>query len=224
MDTSRTELLLGKENIKKLKEKNIFVVGIGGVGGIVAEMLVRTGICKLSIIDYDIIEPSNINRQIISLQSNIGKLKVDVLKNRLIQINPDAIINAINVKLTEDNVSQLIEKNCDYVIDAIDSVKDKACLIEYCKKNSINIISAMGTAKKIIAPIYEISDIYKTQNDPLSKVMRKILKERGIKNHKVCYSKQESLQCDGLGSIMWHPTACACVITSEVIKDLLKEN
>ncbi len=224
METSRTEMLIGKKNLKKLKEKNITIVGVGGVGGIVAEMLVRTGIGKISIIDYDIIEPSNINRQIISLQSTVGKLKVEALMERLKDINPDVGVNAINSKLSSNNVDKLIDEQCNYVIDAIDNVKDKVCLIEYCKNKNIKIISAMGTAKKIVAPIYEISDIYKTENDPLSKVIRKLLKEKGIKKHKVCYSKQGSLQCEGLGSVMWHPTACACVLTSEVIMDLLKEN
>ena len=112
----------------------------------------------------------------------------------------------------------------DYIIDAIDSVKDKTAMIVYAKKNKLNIISAMGAGNRVCAPVYQISDIYKTQNDGLAKIMRKMLRENGIISHKVCYSSQDTIKCEGVGSVMWHPTALACVLVSEVIKDLIKEN
>lgn len=223
MDKSRTELLLGEKSLKVLENSSIIVVGVGGVGGITAEMLVRTGVGNITLIDFDTISSSNINRQVIALEENVGKVKVLELAKRLKEINSSVNVVPIKERLTKENISKLITK-ADYIIDAIDSVKDKASLIEYAHINNIRIISAMGTANKVCAPVYEITDIFKTENDGLAKAMRKLLKEKGIKHHKVCYSKQEKLNVEGLGSVMWHPTASACVIVSEVIKDLIKES
>ena len=223
MDKSRTEMLLGKATTQKLAKFKILVVGLGGVGGIASEMLVRTGIENLTIVDYDIISSSNLNRQVIALSSNIGKSKVEELKNRLLSINPDCTIQGIDEKLTEENIPEIVSQNFDYVIDAIDDVKNKTNLIVYCKTHDINIISALGAGKRTCNPSYEITDIYKTQNDGLAKVMRKNLKEKGVKSHKVCYSMQNRVETTELGSVVWHPTACACVIVSEVINNLTKE-
>lgn len=224
MDLSRIELLLGKKAIEKLKASKVLVVGLGGVGGITAEMLVRSGVGNIAILDFDTITPSNLNRQVVTTEENIGKLKVDELAKRLKAINSELNITTFSERLTEENIQSFNLQDYDYIIDAIDSVKDKLALIKYAKTENINIISAMGTANKVCAPIYEIADIYKTQNDGLAKAMRKLLKENGIKSHKVCYSKQEKLEIQGLGSVMWHPTACACVLVSEVIKNLIEEN
>lgn len=225
MDTSRTEKLLGTEGVSKLKDKNLLVVGTGGVGGITAEMLVRTGVGHITIVDFDVISPSNINRQVVALSTNIGKLKVEELAKRLLEINPELQIKPINQKLTPENVEQLVTADYDYVVDAIDIVKDKTALILHCLSHSINIISALGAGNKTCSPVYEVTDIFKTHNDGLAKVIRKNLREAGVKAHKVCYSCQNRDSVEGcVGSVAWHPTACACVIVSEVIKCLIKEN
>lgn len=224
MDLSRIDLLIGKTAINKLKSSKIIVIGVGGVGGITSEMLVRSGIGEITIVDFDKIAPSNINRQIMAFEDNIGKLKVDELATRLKAINSKLKVNTVSEKLCEENLEKYNLKSYDFIIDAIDSVKDKLALIKYAYNNKIKIISAMGTGNKICAPSYEIVDIFKTQNDGLAKVMRKLLKENGIKSHKVCYSKQDKLSVKGLGSVVWHPTACACVIVSEVINELIKES
>lgn len=223
MDLSKIEMLVGKEAISKLSKCNVLIVGLGGVGGITAEMLVRSGIKRLTLIDFDKISSSNINRQIVALENNLGKIKIEELANRLKEINSNIELTLIAKKLIKENIQELITERFDYIVDAIDSVKDKADLIEFAHNNNYKIISAMGTGNKVCAPLYEITDIYKTQNDGLSKVIRKLLKEKGIKKHKVCYSKQDKVKVSGLGSAVWHPTACACVIASEVINDLIKE-
>ena len=225
MDTSRTEKLLGTDGVAKLKNKNVLVVGTGGVGGITAEMLVRTGVGHLTIVDFDVISSSNINRQVVALSTNVGKLKVEELSKRLLEINPQLQIKFINQKLTAENVEQIVTSDFDYVVDAIDIVKDKTALILHCLSHGISIISALGAGNKTCSPVYEVTDIFKTHNDGLAKVIRKNLREAGVKAHKVCYSCQNRDVVEGcVGSVAWHPTACACVIVSEVIKCLLKEN
>ena len=219
----RTEVLIGKEKLDKLKNSHVTVVGLGGVGGYVAVLLVRAGIENFTLIDFDKVEETNLNRQIIATQNTLGMPKTEALSQLLKSINPCVNLSLINERLTKDNLNRLINKDADYVIDAIDSVKDKTDLCDYCYKNKIKIISSMGSGNRFSVPEYQVLDIYKTENDGLAKVMRKNLKERGVKKLKVVATKQQAMKVDGVvGSISYHPCACACVICAEVVNDLIK--
>ena len=221
MDNSRTELLLGKENIEKISKSHVTIVGTGGVGGYVALFLARAGISKFTIIDFDKITPSNINRQAVAFTDTIGLDKVKVLKDMILKINPDAQIDAVNERLCEENVTNLV-KNDTFVVDAIDSVKDKVALICYCKKNNINIISAMGAGNRFDSPSFTVVDIEKTHDDGLAKAIRKRLRELGIKGLDVAISYSKPQKFDKIiGSISYYPPACACVIASYVINKII---
>ena len=221
MDNSRTELLLGKENIEKISKSHVTIVGTGGVGGYVALFLARTGISKFTIIDFDKITPSNINRQAVAFTDTIGLDKVKVLKDMILKINPDAHIDAVNERLCEENVVKFV-KNDTFVVDAIDSVKDKVALICYCKKNNINIISAMGAGNRFDSPSFTVVDIEKTHDDGLAKAIRKRLRELGIKGLNVAISYSKPQKFDKIiGSISYYPPACACVIASYVINKII---
>ena len=221
MDNSRTELLLGKENIEKISKSHVTIVGTGGVGGYVALFLARAGISKFTLIDFDKITPSNINRQAVAFTDTIGLDKVKVLKDMILKINPDAQIDAVNERLCEENVTNLV-KNDTFVVDAIDSVKDKVALICYCKKNNINIISAMGAGNRFDSPSFTVVDIEKTHDDGLAKAIRKRLRELGIKGLDVAISYSKPQKFDKIiGSISYYPPACACVIASYVINKII---
>ena len=221
MDNSRTELLLGKKNIEKISKSHVTIVGTGGVGGYVALFLARAGISKFTIIDFDKITPSNINRQAVAFTDTIGLDKVKVLRDMILEINPDAQIDAVNERLCEENVVKLV-KNDTFVVDAIDSVKDKVALICYCKKNNINIISAMGAGNRFDSPSFTVVDIEKTHDDGLAKAIRKRLRELGIKGLDVAISYSKPQKFDKIiGSISYYPPACACVIASYVINKII---
>lgn len=221
MDNSRTELLLGKENIEKISKSHVTIVGTGGVGGYVALFLARAGISKFTIIDFDKITPSNINRQAVAFTDTISLDKVKVLKDMILKINPDAHIDAVNERLCEENVVKFV-KNDTFVVDAIDSVKDKVALICYCKKNNINIISAMGAGNRFDSPSFTVVDIEKTHDDGLAKAIRKRLRELGIKGLDVAISYSKPQKFDKIiGSISYYPPACACVIASYVINKII---
>lgn len=221
MDNSRTELLLGKKNIEKISKSHVTIVGTGGVGGYVALFLARAGITKFTIIDFDKITPSNINRQAVAFTDTIGLDKVKVLKDMILKINPDAQIDAVDERLCEENVTNLV-KNDTFVVDAIDSVKDKVALICYCKKNNINIISAMGAGNRFDSPSFIVMDIEKTHDDGLAKAIRKRLRELGIKGLDVAISYSKPQKFDKIiGSISYYPPACACVIASYVINKII---
>lgn len=221
MDNSRTELLLGKENIEKISKSHVTIVGTGGVGGYVALFLARAGISKFTIIDFDKITPSNINRQAVAFTDTISLDKVKVLKDMMLKINPDAQVDAVDERLCEENVVKLV-KNNTFVVDAIDSVKDKVALICYCKKNNINIISAMGAGNRFDSPSFTVVDIEKTHDDGLAKAIRKRLRELGIKGLDVAISYSKPQKFDKIiGSISYYPPACACVIASYVINKII---
>ena len=221
MDNSRTELLLGKENIEKISKSHVTIVGTGGVGGYVALFLARAGISKFTIIDFDKITPSNINRQAVAFTDTISLDKVKVLKDMILKINPDAQVDAVDERLCEENVVKLV-KNNTFVVDAIDSVKDKVALICYCKKNNINIISAMGAGNRFDSPSFTVVDIEKTHDDGLAKAIRKRLRELGIKGLDVAISYSKPQKFDKIiGSISYYPPACACVIASYVINKII---
>ena len=224
MNKSRTEILIGKENLSRLASKHITVVGVGGVGGYTATMLVRAGVEKMTIIDFDVVSPTNANRQIIANNKTIGKPKVEVLKDMLLDINEEAKISAVNEKITAENVDRLI-KETDFVVDAIDSVPDKIALIIYCKKNKIKILSAMGAGNRYSLPKFEVTDIFKTHDDGLARILRKKLRGEGIKDLEVVSSNmpvQYKSKKGQVGSISYYPAMCGCMISGEIVNKILR--
>lgn len=223
MDKSRTQALIGKNNVEKIAFKRVTIVGVGGVGGYVATLLARAGVGKIRIIDFDTVSPSNFNRQVVAVKGNEGRLKVEALKDILLSINEDIEVDSVPQKLDKDNVSSLLE-NSDIVVDAIDIVKDKVALIIYCKKHNINVISAMGAGNRYDQPNFYLTDIYKTHDDGLAKVIRKALREEGVKNLDVvtCDSKPEKVE-GVIGSISYYPAVCGAVIASAVVNKIIKE-
>ena len=220
----KTELLIGNNGVSKLKNANIIIFGIGGVGGYTCEMLVRAGIGNLTIVDFDKVDITNINRQIIALNSNVGEFKVNAMQKRIIDINSAINLKIVNTRVCAENVKELLNSNYDYVIDAIDSVTDKINLIVTAKELGLNIISAMGAGNRIQIPQFEVCDLYKTYNDGLAKVLRKKLKEKGINKHLVVFSKNQATPCgDQIGSISYYPAMCGCVLAGYVINELLNK-
>lgn len=223
---ARTELLLGKENLEKLLRAKIIVYGIGGVGSFVVEGLIRAGIENIVLVDNDVISPSNLNRQIHATIENIGKRKIDCMKERILSINPNVKIETYMPQDIEGGEETLINNTIDYVIDAVDTVTTKLKLIIRAKEQNIPIISCMGTGNKLDATQFRIEDIYKTSVCPLAKVMRKELKKRGIKNLKVLYSKEEPIKHEEQSripaSISYVPSVAGMIIAGEVIKDIIE--
>lgn len=227
----RTELLVGEEGINKLHNSKVIVFGIGGVGSFVVEALTRAGVGNLILVDNDTICISNLNRQIHATQATVGMIKVEAMKERVISINPKCNIEAKQVFITADNISEIIPSDVDYVVDAIDTVTSKLALAEYCYKNNINIISSMGTGNKMDPTQFRVSDVFKTKVCPLAKVMRHELRKRGVKKLKVVYSEEMPMTPDKgravpsakrqtPGSISFVPPVAGMIIGGEVIKDL----
>lgn len=219
----RTELLIGKEKMNVLQKTHILLFGLGGVGGQAFEALVRTGVGEISIVDFDTIDMTNCNRQILATQNTVGKYKTEVALERAKSINPNITIHHYTERVTKDNLLSFFEgKNYQYVIDAIDTVTAKLDIIHYAWEHQIPIISSMGTARKWNPELLEVSDITKTSVCPLARVIRKELKKRGVKHCKVVYSKEEAkcLQEDTLGSIAFVPSTAGLLLVGEVIKDI----
>lgn len=227
---SRTKLLIGDDGIKKLNNAKVAIFGVGGVGSYVLEALTRAGVGNIIIVDNDVISESNINRQIIATHSTIGKDKVEVAKNRALDINPNAKIDAFKVFYNNEN-NNIIDKSVDYIIDCIDTISSKIDLVVMAKKLNIPIISSMGAGNKLDPTKFEVTDISKTSVCPLAKIMRKELRNRNIKNLKVVYSKEEPIKVSMVneenkkvpGSISFVPSVAGLIIASEVVKDILKE-
>ena len=226
----RTELLIGKENIEKLSKMKIAIFGIGGVGSYVAEGLARMGIGNFVLIDSDKVEETNINRQIIATTKTIGEYKVDVMKKRILDINPKANIITHKIFFDLNSKELILDDSINYIIDAIDTITSKIYLIEQSKKLDIPIISSMGTGNKLDPTKFEITDIYKTSVCPLAKVMRKELKKRNIKDVKVLYSKEEPIKIEKtvglenkkiIGSVSFVPSVAGLTIVGEVIKEVI---
>ena len=186
---SRTELLLGKEAMNKLEDARVAVFGIGGVGGYVCEALARSGVGKLDLIDNDKVCMSNLNRQIIATRKTVGQYKTEVMKDRILDINPEAEVNIHNCFFLPDNADEFPFEEYDYVVDAVDTVTAKIALVMKCKEMDVPIISSMGAGNKLDASAFRVTDIYKTKVCPLAKVMRRELKKRGVKKLKVVYSE-----------------------------------
>lgn len=219
---SRTELVIGKEKMEILKKSKVAVFGIGGVGSYVVEGLARIGIGNFILIDKDEVSISNINRQIIATHSTVGKAKVDVAKERILEINPDANVVTYQ-EFFMPETKGILNDSIDYIVDAIDTVTSKIELIVRANKLNIPIISSMGTGNKLDPTKFEITDIYKTSVCPLAKVMRKELKLKGIKKLKVLYSTEESIKTNEvIGSVSYVPSVAGLIIAGEVIKDLIK--
>ncbi len=225
----RTKILIGDECLEKLKNVKVAVFGIGGVGSFVVEALARAGVGSFVLIDKDQVSLSNINRQLIATHKTIGKLKVDVAKERILSINPEAKVETFAEFFMPGN-TDILNNSITYIVDAIDTVTAKIELVMQAQKLGVPIISSMGTGNKLNPCLFEITDIYKTQVCPLAKVMRKELKQRGVKHLKVLYSKEEPLKSGIIGengktipgSISFVPSVAGLIIAGEVIKDLLK--
>jgi tRNA A37 threonylcarbamoyladenosine dehydratase len=219
----RTEKLIGQSGLEILKNSRVILFGVGGVGSFVAEALIRSGVGFLTIVDKDIIDPSNQNRQIMANVKTVGKKKVDVMARRLIAINPLSIVHPMHRCYTPDTSQDFHLQDYDYVIDAVDMVTAKIDLVIKSQENKVPIISCMGTGNKMDASRFIITDIYETSVCPLAKVMRKELRERGVKSLKVLYSTEEPLiRSTPPGSIAFVPSVAGLLIAGEVVRDLLK--
>ena len=243
---SRTELLLGKDGMERLKNARVAVFGIGGVGGYTVEALARSGVGTLDLIDDDKVCLTNLNRQIIATRKTVGKYKVDVAKERILEINPDAVVHTYKMFYMPDTADQFDFSQYDYVVDAIDTVTGKIELVMQAQKSNTPIISCMGAGNKMDASAFEVADIYKTKVCPLAKVMRRELKKRGVKKLKVVYSEEKPMEpvedmavscrsncicppgaehkCTERraipGSMAFVPSVVGLIIAGEVVKDL----
>lgn len=243
---SRTELLLGKEAMEKLKNAKVAVFGIGGVGGYVCEALVRSGVGAFDLIDDDKVCLTNFNRQIIATRKTVGKYKTDVMKDRILEINPDARVEVHKCFFLPENADEFPFEEYDYIVDAVDTVTAKISLVMKAQEMNVPIISSMGAGNKLDASQFRVADIYKTKVCPLAKVMRRELKKRGVKKLKVVYSEEQptrpvegmAISCrtncicppgaahkcterrDIPGSVAFVPSVAGLIIAGEVVKDL----
>ena len=246
---SRTELLIGKDGVEKLHKAKVAVFGVGGVGSFVVEGLVRAGVGNFILVDDDEVCLTNLNRQIHATRKTIGKYKAELMRDRILEINPDAKVEVFKEFFMPDSEVKILDDSIDYIIDAIDTVTAKIELVMQADKLGVPIMSAMGTGNKLDPTKFEVTDIYKTRVCPLAKVMRKELRARGIKKLKVVYSKEEPIKpyesaensCKNHcvcppgakrtcavknqvpGSISFVPSVAGMIIAGEVIKDILKK-
>ena len=243
---SRAQLLLGGEAMKKLSESRVAVFGVGGVGGYACEALVRSGVGHFDLIDDDKVCLTNLNRQIIATRKTVGKYKTDVMKERMLEINPEVDVTIHKCFFLPENADEFPFSEYDYVIDAVDTVTAKLELVMKCRELNVPIISSMGAGNKLDASAFRVADIYKTKMCPLAKVMRRELKKRGVKKLKVVYSEEKptrpiedmSVSCrtncicppgaahkcterrDIPGSVAFVPSVAGLIIAGEVVKDL----
>ena len=232
---SRTELLLGTDGMERMAHARVAVFGIGGVGGYTVEALVRSGVGAVDLIDSDTVSLTNLNRQIIATQSTIGRYKVDVMRERILDINPDCKVEVYRCFYLPENAHEFDFSKYDYIVDAVDTVSAKLQLVMEAQKYHVPIISSMGAGNKLRPELFEVADIYKTSVCPLAKVMRHELKKRGIKKLKVVYSKEQAIQpiVNGKlqeelgkgkrsipGSTAFVPSVAGLIIAAEVVKDI----
>ena len=233
---SRTELLIKKEGMEMLNKAHVIIFGIGGVGGYVVEALARSGVSHFTLVDNDVVSATNINRQIIATLDTIGQSKVEVMKKRILSINKDAVVETRQCFYLPETANQFDFSKYDYVVDCVDTVSAKISIIAEAKKNNIPVISAMGAGNKMNPAMLEVSDISKTEVDPLAKVMRRELRKIGINHLKVIYSKEKPVELEpdnenielkeksgrpAPGSNVFVPSAMGLIIASEIIKDLI---
>lgn len=232
---SRTKLLIGEKGITRLEKATVMVLGVGGVGSHCIEALARAGVGRLILVDNDKVSVTNINRQSIAYHSTVGDYKTKLMKDRIYDINPEAEVITYEMFVLPDNLERLFQRKVDYIVDAIDTVTAKLAIAEYAKKKNIALISCMGTGNKLHPELFQIADISKTSVCPLCKVMRKELKNRGIKHLKVLYSEEKPISITGKetgedkgkrrslpGSISFVPPVAGLLIAGEVVRDLTR--
>lgn len=217
--------LIGTEKFKKIQNKKVLIIGCGGVGGYALETLVRSGINFIDIIDFDKIDITNLNRQIITNQKNINNLKVEEASSRAISINPNLNIKTFNLFLDKNNINKILSNNYDYIIDACDSIDTKVEIIKYSLNKNIKLISCMGTAKKIEPTKLCITTLDKTNYDPLAKIMRKKIKDLklNMKKIKVVSSTEQPIKCENLGSFMMVPATAGILCAKYIIEDIIND-
>lgn len=228
----RTRMLLGNEAMDKLENSSVIIFGVGGVGSFAAEAVARAGVGSITLVDNDRVSMTNINRQIIALNSTVGRLKTEVMAERIRDINPDCSVECINEFVLYDNIDNVFNKRYNYCIDAVDTVTAKIAVIMRCQELDVPVISSMGTGNKLDPLKLEVTDIYSTSVCPLARVMRRELRARGIKSLKVCYSSEEALvpieseekpeKKRFPGSVSFVPSAAGLIIAGEVVKDIVK--
>lgn len=219
----RTELLIGSEGLEKLKNAHVAVFGVGGVGGYAVEALVRAGVGHMTVVDRDTVSESNLNRQIISLKSTVGRPKVDVIKERALDINPEIDMTALNMFFLPENADEIDFTKFDYVIDAVDTVTAKLEIITRAQAAGVPVISSMGTGSKLHPEMLELADIYDTDICPLAKVMRKEARKRGIKGFKCVFSREEAFKPGVgklVGTVSFVPSTAGLLIAGEVIRSI----
>lgn len=228
---SRTEMLIGNSGMEKLKNAKVAIFGIGGVGSFVCEGLARSGVGNFILIDYDKSDESNINRQVIATMSNIGKYKVDLMKERILDINPDANVETVKEFYTADSESDIITKDLSYAVDCVDTIMAKIAIVCRCNELDVPVISSMGTGNKLDPTMFEVADIYETSVCPLARILKKDFKKRNIEKLKVVYSKEQPINTNDCeinkdrkfkvkGSVSFVPSVAGLIIAGEVVKDI----
>ncbi len=228
---SRTEMLIGNDGLKKLSESKVAVFGLGGVGSYVCEGLVRGGIGNFVLIDFDKVDESNINRQLIATSKTVGRQKVDLMKERILEINPDANVEVYREFYMADSQSDIITEDLSYAVDCMDTIMAKIAVICKCDELDVPVISSMGTGNKLDATMFEVADIYETSVCPLARIMKKDLRKRNIEKLKVVYSKEHPINTNDCeinkdkkfkvkGSVSFVPSVAGLIIAGEVIKDI----
>ena len=228
---SRTEMLIGNEGMKKLNDAKVAIFGIGGVGSFVCEGLARSGIGNFILVDYDKIDESNINRQLIATVNTIGKYKADLMKERILEINPDANVEVYKEFYLADSEIDIITKDLSYAVDCVDTIMAKIAIICECDALDVPVISSMGTGNKLDPTMFEVADIYETSVCPLARIMKKDLRKRNIEKLKVVYSKEHAINTNDCainqnlkfkvkGSVSFVPSVAGLIIAGEVIKDI----
>ena len=231
---SRTEMLIGNDGMEKLKNAKVAVFGLGGVGSFVCEGLARSGIGNFILVDFDKVDESNINRQLIATVSTIGKYKVDLMKERILEINPDANVEVYKEFYMADSKTDIITQDLSYAVDCVDTIMAKIAIICKCDEIDVPVISSMGTGNKLDPTMFEVADIYETSVCPLAKIMKKDLRKRNIEKLKVVYSQEHPINTNDCainqhnakykvkGSISFVPSVAGLIIAGEVIKDMIK--
>lgn len=228
---SRTEMLLGNDGMEKLNNAKVAIFGLGGVGSFVCEGLARSGVGNFILVDFDKVDESNINRQLIATVNTIGKYKVDLMKERIMEINPDANVEVYREFYMADSKSSIITEDLSYAVDCVDTIMAKIAIICSCDAINVPVISSMGTGNKLNPSMFEVADIYETSICPLARIMKKDLKKRNIEKLKVVYSKENPINTNDAainqnrkykvkGSVSFVPSVAGLIIAGEVIKDI----
>ena len=228
---SRTEMLIGNDGMEKLKNAKVAVFGLGGVGSYVCEGLARSGVGNFVLVDFDKIDESNINRQLIATEKTIGRHKVDLMKERILEINPDANVEAHREFYMADSETNIITEDLSYAVDCVDTIMAKIAVICKCDELDVPVISSMGTGNKLDPTMFEVADIFETSVCPLARIMKKDLRKRNIEKLKVVYSKEHPINTNDCpinkdrkfkvkGSVSFVPSVAGLIIAGEVIKDI----